>query len=98
MNKTTNVIKEKKATLDYLEQIFDMLDREEGYVKTKPVWYDTDEPRLNEDGSIKTREDGTTVYKQDYRTEDMPDEQLTEREHISLKAIQEIRNHLEKLV
>ena len=98
MKKTTNVIKEKKATLEILEELFETLEREERYAKTKTVWYDTDEPRLNEDGSIKTRSDGTTVYKQSYREEEIPDSELSEDTLMKLNAINSIRTTLEKLV
>ena len=98
MKKTSNVIKEKKATLEILEELFETLEREERYAKTKTVWYDTDEPRLNEDGSIRTRDDGTTVYKQSYREEEIPDDELSEETLIKLNAINSIRTALEKLV
>ena len=96
--KTTAIIKEKKERLDLLEELFSTLDREEKYVNEKTVWYDTDEPRLNDDGTIKTREDGTTVYKQDYRCEEKTEDELSENDKIRLTAIQTIRNQLEKMI
>lgn len=97
-NTTTSLIKEKKARLELLEELLETLDREESYVKTKTVWFDTDKPRYNEDGTVKTRKDGTTVYEQDYRMEDVPEDELREDDKIKLTAIQTIRNQLEKMI
>lgn len=92
-----NTIKMKKATLEVLERLMDCLDSEESYVATKTVWYDTDEPRLNEDGTPKTRDDGSIIYKQDYREEPRPESELSDDDKLKLKAIDEIRKQLEKL-
>ena len=95
---TANLIKEKKARLELLESLFKTLEDEEKWTMHKTVWYDTDEPRLNEDGTIKTREDGTTIYKQSYRDEVKSDEELSEDDKIKLTAIQTIKNQLEKMI
>lgn len=95
---TTNLIKEKKARLELLEALFETLEREESYTKKKTVWYDTTEPRLDEDGNPKTREDGSIIYKQDYRLEDRPESELDEESKAKLTAIQTIRNQLEKMI
>ena len=95
---TANLIKEKKARLELLESLFKTLEDEEKWTKHKTVWYDTDEPRLNEDGSVKTREDGTTIYKQSYRDEVKTDDELSEDDNIKLTAIQTIKNQLEKMI
>lgn len=92
-----NTIKMKKATLEVLERLMDCLDNEESYLATKTVWYDTDEPRLKEDGTPKTRDDGSIIYKQDYREEPRPESELTDYDKLKLKAIDEIRKQLEKL-
>lgn len=92
-----NTIKMKRATLEVLERLMDCLDSEEGYLATKTVWYDTDQPRLNEDGTPKTRDDGSIIYKQDYREEPRPQSELTDEDKLKLKAIEEIREKLEKL-
>ena len=98
MKKTTNVIKEKKATLEILEELLETLEREESYVRTKTVWYDTDKPRLNDDGTTKTRSDGSIVYEQDYRIEERTEDELTEDNLYKLNAINNIRTALEKMV
>ena len=92
-----NTIKMKRATLEVLERLMDCLDSEESYLAIKTVWYDTDEPRLNEDGTPKTRDDGSIVYKQDYREEPRPQSELTDEDKLKLKAIEEIREKLEKM-
>lgn len=98
MKKTSNVIKTKKATLEILEELFDTLDREERYITTKTVWYDTDQPRLDDDGNPKTRKDGSIIYEQEYRTEDKSEDDFTEDDNIKLEAINSIKTALEKLV
>lgn len=92
-----NTIKMKRATLEVLERLMDCLDSEEGYLATKTVWYDTDQPRLNDDGTPKTRDDGSIIYKQDYREEPRPQSELTDEDKLKLKAIEEIREKLEKM-
>ncbi len=98
MKKTSNVIKAKKATLDILEELFETLEREEKYVTTKTVWFDTDQPRLDDDGNPKTRKDGSIVYEQEYKIEDKAEDELTEDDNIKLEAINSIKTALEKLV
>lgn len=95
---TANLIKEKKARLELLESLFKALEDEERWTATKTVWYDTDKPRYNDDGTVKTRKDGTTVYEQDYKTEPKNDDELTEDDKIKLTAIQTIKNQLEKMI
>ena len=95
---TANLIMEKKARLELLEALFETLTREENYIKVKTVWYDTDEPRLNEDGSIKTRDDGSTVYKQAWRDEEKDESEYDERDKAKLTAIETIKNQLEKMI
>lgn len=92
-----STIRMKRVMLEVLEGIMDYLDTEEGYVSTKMVWYDTDEPRLNEDGTPRTRDDGSIIYKQTYRDEPIPEDELTEANKLKLQAIDEIRKQLEKL-
>lgn len=92
-----NTIKMKRATLEVLERLMDVLDSEESYVATKTIWYETDEPRLKEDGTPKTRDDGSIVYKQDYKEEPKPDSELTDEDKLKLEAINEIRKQIEKL-
>ena len=92
-----NTIKMKRATLEVLERLMDCLDSEEGYLATKTVWYDTDQPRLNDDGTPKTRDDGSIIYKHDYREEPRPQSELTDEDKLKLKAIEEIREKLEKM-
>ena len=87
----------KRATLEVLERLMDCLDNEESYMSTKTVWYDTDEPRLNDDGTPKTRDDGSIIYKQSYREEPRPASELTDEDRLKLEAINEIRKQLEKL-
>lgn len=92
-----NAIKMKKATIEVLERLMDCLDSEESYMATKTVWFDTDEPILNEDGTPKTRDDGSIIYKQSYREEPRPASELTDEDRLKLEAINEIRKALEKL-
>lgn len=92
-----NTIKMKRAILEVLERLMDCLDSEESYVNTKTVWYSTDEPRLDEDGNPKTREDGSIIYKQDYKYEKIAEDELSDEDKLKLKAIDEIRKQLEKL-
>ena len=98
MNNTTNLIREKKARLELLESLLEVLEREEGYVSQKSVWFTTDEPRLDKDGNIKYNEDGTIKYKEDYRMEDKTEDELTEDDKTKLMAIQTLRNQLEKMI
>ena len=97
-NTTANIIKEKKAMLEVMEQIFETLDREESYAKQKTVWFDTDEPRKDKDGNIKTRDDGSIVYIQDYKMVDIPDDELSEDSKCRINAIINIKSNLEKLI
>jgi len=92
-----NTIKMKKATIEVLERLMDCLDSEESYINTRTILYDTDSPRLNDDGTPKTREDGSIIYKQDYREELIPEAELSEEAKLKIKAIDEIRKQLEKL-
>lgn len=92
-----NTIKMKRATLEVLERLMDCLDNEESYIATKTVWYDTDEPRLNDDGTPKTRDDGSIIFKQEYREEPRPESEITDEDKLKLNAIDEIRKQLEKL-
>lgn len=98
MKKTSNVIKTKKATLEILEELFNTLEREENYITTKTVWFDTDQPRLDDDGNPRTRKDGSIMYEQEYRTEDKTEDDFTEDDRIKLEAINSIKTALEKLV
>ena len=93
-----NAITKKKVTLEVLEKLMECLDTEENLVNTKIVWFKTDEPRLDEDGNPKKREDGSIIYKEDYKYEQVPETDLTEEEKLKLKAIDELRKQLEKLV
>lgn len=95
---TTNTIKEKKALLDIMEQIFETLDREESDVRQKVVWFDTEEPRKDKDDNIKTRDDGSIVYIQDYKMVDIPDDELSEDSKARINAISNIKSNLEKLL
>lgn len=95
---TTNTIKEKKAMLDIMEQIFETLDREESDARQKVVWFDTEEPRKDKDGNIKTRDDGSIVYIQDYKMVDIPDNELSEDSKCRINAINIIKTHFEKLI
>ena len=97
-NTSVNIIKEKKEMLELMEQIFETLDREESYVKQKAVWFDTDEPRKDKDGNIKTRDDGSIVYIQDYKMVDIPDDELSEDSKCRINAIRNIKSNLEKLI
>ena len=96
--KTTELIMEKKARLDILEALFRRLDSEEDDVRTVLEWFDTEEPRLDEDGNPKTRNDGTIIYRQDYRTIKRNEDKLSNEDRIKLTAIQTIRNQLEKMI
>ena len=98
MNNTTNLIREKKARLELLESLLEVLEREESYVNQKAVWFTTDEPRVDKDGNIRYNEDGTIKYKEDYRMEDKTEDELTEDDKTKLMAIQTLRNQLEKMI
>ena len=93
-----NVFLAKRMTLEVLERLFDTLESEESYITTKTEWYDTDEPRLNEDGTPKTREDGTIIYKSHYRDVPRPEDEYTDEHRAKLEAIKEIKKQLEKLI
>ena len=98
MNNTTNLIREKKARLELLESLLEVLEREESYVNQKSVWFTTDEPRLDKDGNIRYNEDGTIKYKEDYRMENKSEDELSEDDKTKLMAIQTLRNQLEKMI
>lgn len=95
---TTSLIHEKKARLEMLERLFNTLEREEDYIRLKTIWYDTEEPRLDDNGEVKTREDGTIIYKQKYREEPKSEDEYTEEDKAQLMAIQTIKNQLEKMI
>ena len=96
--KMNEVILAKKAALVVLESIFSTLETEESYITMKTEWYDTDEPRLNDDGTPKTREDGSIIYKSAYREVPRPEEDYTEEQRAQLKAINDIKKQLEKMI
>ena len=95
---TSSLIQEKKARLEMLEKLFHTLEREEEYISMKTVWYDTDEPRLDDNGEVKTRNDGTIIYKQSYREELKSEDEYSEEDKAQLMAIQTIKNQLEKMI
>ena len=95
---TASLIQEKKARLEMLEKLFHTLEREEEYITMKTVWYDTHEPRLDDNGEVKTRDDGTIIYKQSYREEVKSEDEYTEEDKAQLMAIQTIKNQLEKMI
>lgn len=95
---TASLIQEKKARLEMLEKLFHTLEREEEYISMKTVWYDTDEPRLDDNGEPRTREDGTIIYKQSYREEAKSEDEYSEEDKAQLMAIQTIKNQLEKMI
>ena len=98
MEKTSTLIMEKKARLELLEAMFNTLENEENYIRMRTEWYDTDEPRKNEDGSIKTRDDGSVIYKQTYRDVPRDEATFTPEDKAKLTAIETIKNQLEKMI
>ena len=96
--KTSNVILRKKASLEILESLFSTLETEESYITMKTEWYDTDEPRLDENGNPKTREDGSIIYKSTYREVPRPESDYSDEQRAKLEAINEIKKQLEKLI
>lgn len=96
--KTNKTILVKRATLEILESLFGTLESEENYITTKTEWYDTDEPRLDENGNPKTREDGSIIYKSHYRDVPRPEDEYSDEQRAKLEAIAEIRKQLEKLI
>lgn len=96
--KTSKVILTKRATLEILESLFSTLETEESYITTKTEWHDTDEPRLDENGNPKTREDGSIIYKSTYRDVPRPESDYSDEQRAKLEAIAEIRKQLEKLI
>ena len=96
--KTSNVILRKKASLEILESLFSTLETEESYITMKTEWYDTDEPRLDENGNPKTREDGSIIYKSTYRDIPRPESEYSDEQRAKLEAINEIKKQLEKLI
>lgn len=94
----SKVILTKRMTLEVLESLFSTLESEESYIRMKTEWYDTDEPRLNEDGTPKTREDGTIIYKSHYRDIPRPEDEYTDEQKAKLEAINEIKKQLEKMI
>ena len=95
---TSKVILTKKMTLEVLESLFSTLETEESYITMKTEWYDTDEPRLDENGNPKTREDGSIIYKSTYRDVPRPEEDYTDEQRAKLEAIKDIKKQLEKLI
>ena len=96
--KTSKVFLTKRATLEILESLFSTLETEESYITTKMEWYDTDEPRLDENGNPKTRKDGSIIYKSTYRDVPRPESDYSDEERAKLEAIAEIRKQLENLI
>ena len=94
----SKVILTKKMTLEVLESLFSTLETEENYITMKTEWYDTDEPRLDENGNPKTREDGSIIYKSTYRDVPRPESDYTDEQRAKLEAIKEIKKQLEKLI
>ena len=95
---TSKVILTKKMTLEVLESLFSTLETEESYITMKTEWYDTDEPRLDENGNPKTREDGSIIYKSTYRDVPRPESDYSDEQRAKLEAINEIKKQLEKLI
>ena len=95
---TAKLFKEKKARLELIEKMFEVLDNEEKWAKERAIWYDTDQPRLDEDGNPKTRKDGSIIYEQNYRYETIPEDELDEDTKLRLTAIQTLKNQLEKML
>lgn len=94
----STVILTKKMTLEVLESLFSTLETEENYITMKTEWYDTDEPRLDDNGNPKTREDGSIIYKSTYRDVPRPVEDYTDEQRAKLEAIADIKKQLEKLI
>lgn len=94
----STVILSKKMTLEVLEELFSTLETEERYITMKTEWYDTDEPRLDENGNPKTREDGSIIYKSTYRDVPRPEEEYSDEQRAKLEAIADIKKQLEKLI
>lgn len=95
---TSKVILTKKMTLEVLESLISTLETEESYITMKTEWYDTDEPRLDENGNPKTREDGSIIYKSTYRDVPRPEEEYSDEQRAKLDAIADIKKQLEKLI
>lgn len=95
---TSKVILTKKMKLEVLESLFSTLETEESYITMKTEWYDTDEPRLDDNGNPKTREDGSIIYKSTYRDVPRPVEEYTDEQRAKLEAIADIKKQLEKLI
>ena len=95
---TSKVILTKKMKLEVLESLFSTLETEENYITMKTEWYDTDEPRLDDNGNPKTREDGSIIYKSTYRDVPRPEKDYTDEQKAKLEAISEIKKQLEKLI
>lgn len=96
--KTSEIMLTKRATLEILESLFNTLESEESYITMKTEWYETDEPRLDENGNPKTHEDGSIIYKSHYRDVPRPEEEYSDVHKAKLSAIAEIRKQLEKLI
>ena len=94
----SKVILTKKMIFEVLESLFSTLETEESYITMKTEWYDTDEPRLDENGNPKTREDGSIIYKSTYRDVPRPESDYSDEQRAKLEAIAEIRKQLEKLI
>ena len=94
----SKVILTKKMIFEVLESLFSTLETEESYITMKTEWYDTDEPRLDENGNPKTREDGSIIYKSTYRDVPRPLDDYTDEQSAKLEAIKEIKKQLEKLI
>ena len=84
--------------MELLEALVHTLETEESYIRFRTEWYDTDEPRKNEDGSIKTRDDGSVIYKQTYRDVPVDEDSLSDQDRAKLTAIETIKNQLEKMI
>ena len=100
MKTTSMTIKEKKALLGILENLYDDLEREENYARKeyKQVGV-SDEPLRDRDtGEIKVDEDGNTLYKAIYDYVTKPEDELSDRDKAIIKAIGIVRESLDALI
>ena len=99
---TVSKVMQKKAELEYIEQLLRNLENERQYATTRYQQVGvTDEQEKNwKTGELIWEDDEHTIpkYKEKYDYVDIADEDLTDEERVKIQAIDKLSDYLEKLI
>jgi len=100
MATTTKALREKKVTLEILENLFETLEREEQYAKQEWRCVGKEEEQATnwKTGELLWEDEEQTIPKYKDKYEYVDKEELTEDDKIKLNAIENVRKALEKLI